>query len=182
MRVEASATTSLWSTFTAKAQLLGAAVMRTSSPETAASLLKHSAPGYVCTASVGAGFPRAAAQVARASREGAAEVVAAAEFAVAETGSVAINEPPEDRGACFLAERLWLLVPEQALVATLDDALARIGDLLRKGATHPLLMSGPSRTADIERVLTIGVHGPRALVIVVVGDSGVGSRESATAG
>jgi L-lactate dehydrogenase complex protein LldG len=30
-------------------------------------------------------------------------------------------------------------------------------------------MSGPSRTADIERVLTIGVHGPKALVIVVIG-------------
>jgi L-lactate dehydrogenase complex protein LldG len=43
--------------------------------------------------------------------------------------------------------------------------------LVSGGARHPLLMSGPSRTADIERVLTIGVHGPRALAILVVGNS-----------
>ena len=68
-----------------------------------------------------------------------------------------------------LSERLWLLVPESALVATLDDAMERMRELVLAGAHHPLLMSGPSRTADIERTLTVGVHGPRALVVVVVG-------------
>jgi L-lactate dehydrogenase complex protein LldG len=168
MGVDAATATSLWSTFTGKAEILGAAVMRTSSQETAASLLREATSGYVCTASAAAKFPLVAANAAPLSNV-ADEVVAAAEFGVAETGSVAVNEPAPDRGTCFLAERLWLLVPERALVATLDEALARIGELLRNGATHPLLMSGPSRTADIERVLTIGVHGPRALIIVVVG-------------
>lgn len=32
------------------------------------------------------------------------------------------------------------------------------------------LITGPSRTSDIERVLTIGVHGPRALHIVLLSD------------
>jgi L-lactate utilization protein LutC len=140
--------------------------MRTSSQETAVSLLLEAAPNYACTRSVAARFPRVAE---RASGPDAAEVVAAGEFAIAETGSVAVNEPADDRGRCFLAERLWLLVAETALLPDLESGLQRLGELIRTGAKHPLLMSGPSRTADIERVLTIGVHGPRALVIVVVG-------------
>ena len=166
--VVAVAAPSLWSAFTARAELLGAAVMRTSSQETAASLLLETAPTYVCTRSAAQRFPRIA-QPTRTAHRSEAEVVAASPFAVAETGSVALNEPSDDRGRCFLAERLWLLVPEGSLVATLDQALQRIAELIRQGAHHPLLMSGPSRTADIERVLTIGVHGPRAVVIVVVG-------------
>jgi L-lactate dehydrogenase complex protein LldG len=164
MAVEAG--TALWSAFTARAELLGAAVMRTASQDTAVSLLREATSGYTCTRTTAARFPRVAAA---ASADRLDNVVAAAEFAVAETGSVAVNEPADDRGRCFLAERLWVLVPERALVPDLEVALRRIGDLIRGGATHPLLMSGPSRTADIERILTIGVHGPRALVIVVVG-------------
>jgi L-lactate dehydrogenase complex protein LldG len=164
--VAVEAPAALWSAFTARAELLGAAVMRTSSEETAASLLQEAAPDFECTHSVAVRYSLIAQSAATGTD--LKNVVAAAEFAVAETGSVAINEPAEDRGNCFLAERLWLLVPESALVASLDEALRRIGALIRAGAHHPLLMSGPSRTADIERVLTIGVHGPKALVIVVI--------------
>jgi L-lactate utilization protein LutC len=142
--------------------------MRTASQETAVSLLLEAAPGYVCTRSAAMRFPQVAEH---ATTPETPDVVAAGEFAIAETGSVAINEPADDRGRCFLAERLWLLVAETALLPDLDSGLQRIGELIRAGAKHPLLMSGPSRTADIERVLTIGVHGPRALVIVVVGSS-----------
>jgi L-lactate dehydrogenase complex protein LldG len=156
-----------WSTFTARAELLGGVVLRTASPESAAALLVEAAGGFVCTRGVVDRFPAVAAH---ANPDSQAEVVAAAEFAVVETGSVAVNEPADDRGKCFLAERLWLLVDHAALVPDLEAAVQRMGQLIRDGARHPLLMSGPSRTADIERVLTIGVHGPRALAIVIVGE------------
>jgi L-lactate dehydrogenase complex protein LldG len=163
--VSTEAVTGRWDVFTARAEALGAAVMRTSSAETASALLTEAAGSYTCTRSATTRFPPLGSNTSHNGEE----VVAAAEFAVAETGSVALNEPPDDRGRCFLAERLWLLVAERELVATLDEALSRIGQLIQAGSGHPVLMSGPSRTADIERVLTIGVHGPRALVVVVVG-------------
>src|SRR5262245_57615838 len=105
--------TGLWSAFTARAELLGAAVMRPSSQDAALSLLRETTSGYACTRSAAAQFPHVGAG---ASPEHSDNLVAAAEFAVAETGSVAINEPADDRGRCFLAERLWLLVPDRELV------------------------------------------------------------------
>jgi L-lactate dehydrogenase complex protein LldG len=90
-------------------------------------------------------------------------------FAVAETGSVAVALARIERGEALLAERLWLLVPGGELVPTLDDALSRIDGLVRDGRPYVTLMTGPSRTADIERALTVGVHGPRELHVVIVG-------------
>lgn len=90
-------------------------------------------------------------------------------FAVAETGSVAVALPRPERGEALLSEQLWLLVPAAELVATLDEALARIAALVRDGRPYVTLMTGPSRTADIERALTVGVHGPRELHVVIVG-------------
>lgn len=100
--------------------------------------------------------------------QGAGDQSAVGAFAVVETGSVAVALPRDERGRCLLAERLWLLVAADALVPTLDDALERIGGLVRTGAPYVTLMTGPSRTADIERTLTVGVHGPRELHVVLV--------------
>jgi L-lactate dehydrogenase complex protein LldG len=34
--------------------------------------------------------------------------------------------------------------------------------------TNALLISGPSKTADIEQVLAYGVHGPKELIVLIV--------------
>jgi len=109
----------------------------------------------------------AAARTAAGHEDG--DRIAAGLFAVAETGSVAVALPRTERGEALLAERLWLLVPAGELVASLDEALARIESLVRAGRPYVTLMTGPSRTADIERALTVGVHGPRELHVVLVG-------------
>ena len=178
----------LWQAFAARAEALGATVVQAAGEAEAADILAGAASAGEVSATRGlaerfpraaaaCGGPAAAAMVASLRRpesgaaiQAAPQVAAAALFAIAETGSAALCEDNAGRGACFLAERLWLLVPEDAIVPTLEDALARLAALARAGTPYATIMSGPSRTADIERTLTIGVHGPRELAIVVVRD------------
>jgi len=90
------------------------------------------------------------------------------DLGIAETGSIA-------QDATEAAARLVSTLPPvhlavlrtEAIVPTLRDALARAGE---NGGPPPYwtIITGPSRTADIERVLTIGVHGPARLIILAV--------------
>jgi L-lactate dehydrogenase complex protein LldG len=157
--------------FRAKAEAAGAAVHLAPDAEAAAALLTAAAPTAVFTRTLADRFPAVAARCkGPAAAGGAPDVAAAGLFAVAETGSVAVREASrDDRGACWLAERLWLLLATGDVEPTLDGALARVSALVRGGTRYVTLMTGPSRTADIERTLTIGVHGPREVVVLLVG-------------
>lgn len=99
--------------------------------------------------------------------------IVGAELGVAETGSVLISEHElGDRVVTMLCHRLIQVVDRERIEARLEAAaewLAARGD----GPGFASLMTGPSRTADIERSLTIGVQGPDEVdVIVLVGDGG----------
>jgi L-lactate dehydrogenase complex protein LldG len=159
----------LWTLFTGKAEGVGARVVRAASQAEAAGLLGGTGDVVAATASLAERFPGVAAGLAPIDGH-AVQVAALGLFAVAETGSVALNEARLDRGACFLADHLWLLVSATEIVPTLDLAMQRLRELVNGGAHHPLLMTGPSRTADIERILTVGVHGPRELTLLVVSE------------
>lgn len=85
---------------------------------------------------------------------------------IAATGSVFQDSSP-------IAQRLVSTLPE-IHIALVDAAkiVPDLGAALR--SFDPLrvpyfsIITGPSRTADIERVLTIGVHGPKRLIIVAI--------------
>lgn len=100
----------------------------------------------------------------------AAAGVTGANFALADTGSVVLESTAEAiRLATTLPERHFVLLDPATIVA---DGLAAVPILRRFHQLAPrnylAYISGPSRTADIERVLTIGVHGPCELHILLV--------------
>jgi L-lactate dehydrogenase complex protein LldG len=94
-------------------------------------------------------------------------------LAIAETGSVLLSEPTlEDRSIGMLTLAHATICPTGALVATLADAVPLIRELcLAQGGAFSTLVTGPSRTADIERVLTVGVQGPGKVMTLFVDDA-----------
>lgn len=87
-------------------------------------------------------------------------------FAVADTGSLVQDQTAAaDRLASSLTDIHVALVPSANIVPDKVSLFSRISPTTSR---YIAFITGPSRTADIERVLTIGVHGPQRLVIIFV--------------
>jgi L-lactate dehydrogenase complex protein LldG len=87
-------------------------------------------------------------------------------YALAEPGSVVIAaSPDEPRARSLLPEIHITIVPEDRVLADLPELLDRVGAELPSSLA---IVSGPSRSADIEQVLALGVHGPREEHVVIV--------------
>jgi L-lactate dehydrogenase complex protein LldG len=92
-----------------------------------------------------------------------------AKGAIAESGSVILHENRlEQRSVSLMTNRLIVLCRLGDLYPSLDDAARILREIAAHGNSYSTLVSGPSRTADIERQLTIGVQGPGELHVIVV--------------
>lgn len=97
----------------------------------------------------------------------AAVGVTSATIAVAEQGVVGLAcRPGSPRGTSLLPPVHVCIVRSQDVVATFADAIERIGSHSLPSALT--WVGGPSRTGDLGMTLTLGVHGPRVVEIVVV--------------
>jgi len=88
-----------------------------------------------------------------------------ASAAIAETGSLVFSsEKGKPVQAGLLPGHHLAIVSSENIYETLDDYFSAIGS---SPPTNITLETGPSRTADIELTLTIGVHGPGRLTVIV---------------
>ncbi|MFP5213186.1 MAG: lactate utilization protein C, partial [Acidobacteriota bacterium] len=86
-----------------------------------------------------------------------------ADWGIAETGTLVIDSTPEGvRLATMLSEIHVAALPRSRIRPDASSLEMELKERMRSGG-YLAFISGASRTADIERVLTIGVHGPGEL-------------------
>ncbi|MGH7933961.1 MAG: LutC/YkgG family protein [Candidatus Binataceae bacterium] len=94
--------------------------------------------------------------------------VAEAHYAVAATGTLAVVATPRRPNS------LTLLPPINVIIVHADRVLSDLAAVVaalgaETFATHRVsLITGPSRTADIEKMIVLGVHGPKQLYVAMV--------------
>lgn len=113
------------------------------------------------------GFELLAADATTAALMRADAGVTEAQWGVAETGTIVLDDQrARARRASLLPPLHIALLDQRNLLPTLDDLFAEPS--VRTAPPHALtLVTGPSRTADIELQLVVGVHGPRELLVVL---------------
>lgn len=91
------------------------------------------------------------------------------EFGVGETGSICVdNYAYEVRIASMLPLINIIFMPKNCIVNNMQDAFDVLAKVFWKGYSG--FVTGPSRTSDIERVLTLGVHGPSRVILFAIED------------
>jgi L-lactate dehydrogenase complex protein LldG len=98
--------------------------------------------------------------------------VIAAQALLADTGSCLITCPTaEDRLLCYLPPACVVIAAKDQLHEHLPAAWEQFGPRCAEKDLRGewVIVTGPSRTADIEKTLILGVHGPKRLVVILIG-------------
>ena len=95
-----------------------------------------------------------------------------ADFGLADTGTLVIDSRDEDiRLATMISEIHVAVLPRSSLRASAYDVEADLTRRMQQAPDFTAFITGASRTADIERVLALGVHGPLELHILIREDA-----------
>jgi L-lactate dehydrogenase complex protein LldG len=96
----------------------------------------------------------------------------AADYAIAETGTIVLSSDERNALLVSLLPPVHIaLVRSSQIAATLGEVISRVGKerISRVETSRSVtLITGPSRTSDVELVLSIGVHGPKELHLIII--------------
>jgi len=94
------------------------------------------------------------------------------DYGIAETGTLVLDSSSEElRLATMISEIHVAVLPKSKLRATSMDVEKELISYMKDSPNYTAFITGASRTADIERVLAIGVHGPLELHILLWEDN-----------
>ncbi|MBX3617725.1 LutC/YkgG family protein [Nitrosomonas sp.] len=87
---------------------------------------------------------------------------------IADTGTLIIQPSPDEPRSWSLVPPVHIAILEQhRICTTFTEAVAR-GSIESPLPSNLLLISGPSKSTDIEQTLAYGIHGPQALIVILV--------------
>jgi len=88
--------------------------------------------------------------------------------AIAETGALILRPDEKEPRLMSLIPPVHIAVLEAAKIySTFGEAVEK-QEWTKAMSTNVLLISGPSKTADIELVLAFGIHGPKELIVLIL--------------
>ena len=94
--------------------------------------------------------------------------ITSADYALADTGTlVLLSSPQEARMISLVPPAHIALIPRECILTGLGE-LVTLLPLPADRTSSMVLITGPSRTADIEQILLRGVHGPGEIHVVIV--------------
>lgn len=100
--------------------------------------------------------------------------ITGADYGIAETGTVVLSSDEKNALLVSLLPPIHIAVLRSSqIVAGLDEVISKLGEerIGRIDACRSAsFITGPSRTSDVELTLSIGVHGPKELHLIIVGD------------
>lgn len=94
------------------------------------------------------------------------------DYGVAHTGSiVALSGPSKGRSVSLLPTAFIAIIKAESIKTKLGEVMKEVSQVNEMGAMPAGVhfITGPSRSADIENDLTIGVHGPGIMYAIIVG-------------
>jgi L-lactate dehydrogenase complex protein LldG len=95
--------------------------------------------------------------------------ITSADYALADTGTlVMLSSPQEARMVSLLPPAHIAVVPVDRILTGLDELFTVLPHPAEQSSSM-VLITGPSRTADIEQILVRGVHGPGQITVILVG-------------
>ena len=93
--------------------------------------------------------------------------ITSCEFLSARTGTVVVSSKVTGRRINIFAPTHIVLAKKSQIVSDIDEAFVKIKEKYSALPSAISYITGPSRTADIEKTLIIGAHGPKKLIVFI---------------
>lgn len=91
-----------------------------------------------------------------------------AESLVAESGTIVVSAASAGRAPSVLPPLHLVVASADQIVPDLETSIARLRSRHGSLPSSATWITGPSRTADIEKILVLGAHGPKRLVLLLL--------------